>query len=75
MSIAGDDGLKKLIMELGSEVDSESRAATGGPDAERLYAVARKVLHLERDMLLPGSMQSEASRIERLMQLIEGEEF
>ncbi len=74
MSGIGDDELKKLMRELGGEVDSEARAL-GGPDAERLYAVARKALHLERDMLLPGSMQSDGSRIDRLMQLIEGEDF
>jgi hypothetical protein len=66
--------IAEMIAALGDEMDQEKEAAM--TDAERrLSEVARKLLLLERDLTVPGASASEANRIDRLMKVIEEEDF
>jgi hypothetical protein len=66
--------LASLLGELSDEIDTEAKAALT-PEDKRMDEIAREILRLERDLTVPGTTSSEAARIERLMNFIEGQEF
>lgn len=66
--------LEDLLGEIEAEVEAEQAASLSSED-QALAEVARRMLRLERDMTMPGSETSAASRVERLAKLIEEEQF
>ena len=66
--------LATLLQELGQEVDEDQ---TNGLTMEEkvLSDIARRILVLERDLTVTGSLASESARVERLRDFIEKETF
>jgi hypothetical protein len=69
-----DKNLATLLRELGQEVDEDR---TNGLTVEEkvLSDIARRILVLERDLTVTGSLASESARVERLRDFIEKETF
>lgn len=69
-----DKNLATLLLELGQEVDEDR---TNGLTMEEkvLSDIARRILVLERDLTVTGSLASESARVERLRDFIEKETF
>lgn len=69
-----DKNLATLLQELGQEVDEDR---TNGLTMEEkvLSDIARRILVLERDLTVTGSLASESARVERLRDFIEKETF
>lgn len=72
--MATDKSLNSLLNELGKEIDQETLEASG-EENQKMHQIAKRILHLERDLTLPGTSVQESARIERLMQFIEGEDI
>ena len=68
------ENVEDLVRQLSEEVDSEHENSFD-EDHRKLTAIARRLLALERDMTLIGAQASQSSRIDRLRDLIEKEEF
>jgi len=68
------DEFRSLIVELDGEIGQEKSAAMS-TDERRLNEVARKLLQLERDLMVPGSTASDKVRRERILNWIEQENF
>lgn len=66
--------LEELLGEINEELEEEETSAMPKED-QVLAEIARRMLRLERDMTMPGSATSAASRIERLTRFIEEESF
>jgi hypothetical protein len=66
--------LEDLLSEIEDELEAEETASMSKED-QTLAEIARRMLRLERDMNMPGSATSAASRVERLAKFIEEEQF
>lgn len=65
---------KDLLKELAKEVETEKQASLS--DSEKALAeVARELLLLERDMLIPGKTQSDSIRVDRLGEILKNKDF
>jgi hypothetical protein len=66
--------LKSLISQVNDEIKREKEAAMSPAD-RKLSDVARRLLHLERDLSVPGAASSDGTRRERVLRFIEEEDF
>jgi hypothetical protein len=65
---------KDLLNELANEIETEKQA--GLSESEKVLAeVARELLLLERDMLIPGKTQSDSVRVDRLAEILRNKDF
>lgn len=65
---------KDLLNELANEIETEKQA--GLSESEKVLAeVARELLLLERDMLIPGRTQSDSVRVDRLGEVLKNKDF
>lgn len=66
--------IKDLLGEIEDEIEAEQAASMSKAD-QALAEIARGILRLERDMTMPGTATSAASRVERLAKFIEEAQF
>lgn len=66
--------IKSLLGEIASELDSEKDQSMT-PQERTFHGVAQRLLLLERDLLAPGATRSQDIRVERLLEVIEKENF
>lgn len=66
--------IKSLLGEIASELDAEEGQRMT-PQERTYHDVAQKLLLLERDLLAPGASRSQDVRVERLLEVIEKENF
>ena len=69
-----DDDLARTLQELAQEVDAD-RINRLTVEEKTLSDIARRILVLERDLTVTGSLASESARAERLRDFIEKEVF
>ncbi len=65
---------KSFLEEIFDEIESETFGELD-PKDQILENLAREILLLERDMTVPGTQTSDASRVERLTKFIESKDF
>jgi hypothetical protein len=62
------------LAELGAETEREKHDAMSAGDRQ-LKAVASKLLQLERDLAIPGAAMSDNTRQQRILDILQDEDF